>query len=145
MRTAAPASLKTYFFGMCLLHFPRVYAVWAAEQEDKFTVHARGMAAEELEFALGYRSEQTPELVSKVCEQVRVMINAANPRIKSVMTLAVSGYTQAEIAEEFNMTVPMVEGILYRFRQSARSKVFQIWGREPHEVLSFAQKAGAAA
>ncbi|MFE6872284.1 hypothetical protein ACFVFS_37785 [Kitasatospora sp. NPDC057692] len=141
----APASLKSYFFGMCLLHFPRVYVGWAAEQEDKFTARTRGMTSDELEVALGYRSEQTPELIAKVCEQVRIMINAANPRIRSVMTLAVEGYTQAEIAEELNMTVPMVEGILYRFRQSARSKVFQIWQREPHELLSFAQKPGVEA
>ncbi|WP_033822008.1 sigma factor-like helix-turn-helix DNA-binding protein [Kitasatospora sp. MBT63] len=143
----APAALETYFFGMCLLQFPRTYMTWRAEQEDKFLAHTKGLTAEELEQALGYRSEQATEMVTELCEQVLGMVTTAKPRTRSVMTMAIEGYSQAEIAEHLGITVPMVEGILYRFRQSVRSKVWEGRLRLPRDLqtLVLRQKRRAAA
>ncbi|MCU7827293.1 hypothetical protein [Kitasatospora sp. DSM 101779] len=57
------------------------------------------------------------------------------------------GYSQAEIGEHLGMTVPMVEGVLYRFRQSVRSKVWAGRLRLPCDLQAavLLQKRGAAA
>jgi hypothetical protein len=123
-RNGRPASLSSFFFGMCLLVYPRVYAVWQRERTDQFLAEADKMSNDALARAFGHAAEDpVPADVAKACAAIARMLDRAKPRMAAVMRLTIEGYNQSEIADQLNLVVGDVENDRYRFRQKVKKAV----------------------
>ncbi|WP_039934522.1 sigma factor-like helix-turn-helix DNA-binding protein [Streptomyces viridochromogenes] len=120
-RDGQPASLETYFFGQCLLVFPREMRRWRAERADRFARTANRLSPHYVRHRLGYETGSAPDgEVAALCDGVLTLLESAPARERAVVTLTLDGHSAGEIADLLHMTVPAVESVLYRFRRKAR-------------------------
>lgn len=118
-----PSRLTSYFYGRCLLVFPRVFYAWRTERSDSFVKHATRLPDNLLAYALGQSGpEPVPEGVAELCETLTEMINSLKPRPRAVMRLTVAGWSQGEIAEELDIKVGDVENDRFGFRKKVRTQ-----------------------
>ncbi|MEU5524776.1 sigma factor-like helix-turn-helix DNA-binding protein [Streptomyces sp. NPDC047860] len=141
-----PASLETYFFGQCLLVFPREMRRWRAEREDRFARTANRLSPHYVRHRLGYETGSAPDgEVGALCDGVMMLLESAPARERAVVTLTLDGQSAGEIADLLQMTVPAVESVLYRFRRKARGWRRRGGLRLPSEMRAHALKTARMA
>lgn len=112
------ASLRTWFIGTCALNFPRAYARWSAGRTERL-----GRLAQSHEIDLnevgGRVATQVPDPAEIAADRddLREMIDLAQPMTRIILGMIMEGLTHAQIAAELGLTVKAVEGRIYRLRQ----------------------------
>jgi DNA-directed RNA polymerase specialized sigma24 family protein len=123
-RDGRPTTLKSYFFGMCLIVFPREFDSWRAERQDRFLAAAARMPPDLVQRALGQTArEPVPEALADLCDRVTGLINSSPPRVRAVMLLTLHEYSQSEIVDLLQVKIGDVENARFRFRQKARKRM----------------------
>jgi hypothetical protein len=101
------ASLRTYFVGACVRHFPNVYL--RSYGDDPFDVEDGVL--DSVEAGDYVRPDKRSELASAVR-------SVADAELREILLYEAEGYTQGETAVRLNVTRFKVEGKLRRFRES---------------------------
>jgi hypothetical protein len=123
-RDGRPTTLKSYFFGMCLIVFPREFVSWRKERQDRFLTAAARMPPDLVLRALGQTvRDPVPEALADLCDRVNSLINSSPPRVRAVMLLTLHEYSQSEIADLLQVKIGDVENARFRFRQRARKRM----------------------
>jgi hypothetical protein len=114
----AGASVRTYFIGSCALNFPRAYAKWSADRGGRVAGVARANGID-LDAVGEHIAARVPDPSSVAADRddLRRMIDKAQPMTKVILGLLTESMSQIQIAAELRMTVRAVEGRMYRFRQ----------------------------
>ena len=113
------ASLKTFFIGQCLMRFANVYRAWhAAEVRQHRAIRETAL----LEVAPRLHSSlDGPEASAVDQAEVRRLVAAvADPRVRTALVLAASGWPQAEIAQRLDVSEKAVERMLANNRDRLR-------------------------
>lgn len=116
------ASLSTYFVGACICCFPQVHQRWWKEQ-----VVARSMVLVTLDQAerqvdhplnLIPDPRSDPATLAVLRDEAhRAMKQITDQRLREVLWLRATGYTQAEAAHEAGLTEKAAERRLHRYRK----------------------------
>lgn len=123
-RDGRPTTLKSFFFGMCLIVFPREFVSWRGERQDRFLAAAARMPSDLVQRALGQTvREPVPEALADLCDRVTGLISSSPPRVRAVMLLTLHEYSQSGIADLLHVKIGDVENARFRFRQKARERM----------------------
>lgn len=103
------ATLRTYFIGQCLIRFPNIYRRWWAgenrnralltEDDDLLSVYRGSASGPEARVVAGVTAEEALSTVK-------------NPRVREAMRLRGEDWTQADIADYFEVTEKAVERMI---------------------------------
>jgi DNA-directed RNA polymerase specialized sigma24 family protein len=113
------ATLRTFFIGQCLIRFSNVYRSWWAKEMKaaRFPLVDPTDAAE-----LSTAGVEGPEPRSLDEQEVaRVLARVTDPRVKTALVLAASGWQQWEIARRLQVTEKTVERMLANNRSRLRT------------------------
>lgn len=116
------ASLKTYFVGHCCIRFVSIYRQWRAE--EGVAERLRPLEREHsFDRATGVHRDPAPEpdraLIHK--EDFDALAHTiTDPVTRNILTLKAQLYTDAEIAEVLELTVPTVKSRIHALRRSLR-------------------------
>ena len=121
---ARGASLKTFFIGQCLIRFPNIYRAWLKDEihtdllVDELTVFDRPASS---------GSPTDPALLAVLRQEVDVLLADASPRVRTMLTLLLAGYTQADVANLLGLTENAVQKALAYYRT-------RLTGRQPAQT-----------
>jgi DNA-directed RNA polymerase specialized sigma24 family protein len=118
------SSLKTYFIGHCCIRFVGLYRQWTTEEGN--TAGARRRAEAFVgDPAIGTASQAAliPEaVVIHRAEFERLASTIRDPVTRNIFLLRAQDYSEAEIAEILEMTLPSVKSRIYSFRKTLRKE-----------------------
>ena len=115
------SSLKTYFIGHRCIRFVGVYRQWTTEEGN--TAARRRAEAFVGDPAIGTASQSAlvPEaVVIHRAESERLASTIRDPVTRNIFLLRAQDYSEAEIAEVLEMTLPSVKSRIYSFRKTLR-------------------------
>lgn len=111
---AKGASLKTFFIGKCLHHFPDIYRAWS-RCERRLNLAKRAATAED------HRSSSIEKQIAARQEIVRSLSNKTHLD-EEILSYWALGYTDKEIGELLSMNRPAVSSRRHRLQASARAR-----------------------
>ncbi len=116
------ASLRVYFVGACVCCFPRVHQRWWKEQVVTWSMLLATQNNEEPQVDHPLNLVADPQsdpctLVVVRDEAHRAMKQITDQKLRQVLWLRATGYTQAEAAHEAGLTAKAAERRLHRYRQ----------------------------
>ncbi|SBT40347.1 RNA polymerase sigma factor [Micromonospora narathiwatensis] len=107
------ASLKTFFIGQCLIRFPNIYRAWLNNEVhhdvlvDELTLFDRPASG---------GPPADPAQLAVLRQEVDVLLTGAPPRTRTMLTLILAGYTQADVASLLGLTENAVQKALSYYR-----------------------------
>jgi hypothetical protein len=103
------ATLSTYFIGQCLIRFANIYRSWLrGENRNQYVMVDDDQLLDSL--AEPTRGPERQVVAGVTAE--RALSTVKDPRVRKAMHLQAAGWTQAEIADEFDVTDKAVERML---------------------------------
>lgn len=133
-------SLTTYFIGLCVWEFRRVYLRWRKARRDQAEHEAALLDPEAFFAAQPALSHLSGDELVREIGPVAQFLTRHPAEIRAVVRLRIEGYSDGEIAEMLGITPGAVRTRMYRLRRSIREAVDQGRLRIPDELLSGSTK-----
>ena len=115
------ASLKTYFVGHCCIRFVGVFRRWKAEEGTASAARRSRTFIFDPAVGTAQPGVLAPDIeVVRLDEFTHLVDHIHDPITRSIFILKAQGYTDAEIAEALETSVPAVKSRTYSFRRNLR-------------------------
>jgi hypothetical protein len=134
-------SLSTYFIGLCIWEFRRVYLRWRKERRTRAEQEAALLDPEAFLAALPALSHLSEDDLVRETGPVAQFLARRPAEIRAVVHLRIEGYSEGEIAEKLGISHGAVRTRMYRLRQSIWDAVRQGQLSIPDELLGGGVKA----
>lgn len=116
------SSLKTYFVGHCCIRFVGIYRRWRTEEGDNPGARRRAHDfAMDPATGIARLPTSPPETASiRISEFDRLANTIRDPITRHIFVLKARDYSDLEIAEAMEMTVPAVKSRVFAYRKTLR-------------------------